>query len=61
VPAEGLAAIDVEWLEAGGRMTCGVTRGELYCLGENGDRQLGNGTTVDSLVPVRVELERAGP
>jgi len=40
--------------------TCGVsTAGEAYCWGYNDNGQLGNGTFVDSRVPVLVSGERA--
>jgi alpha-tubulin suppressor-like RCC1 family protein len=43
-------------VSAGGNFTCGVTgAGALYCWGENGDGQLGNGTTTGSPQPVRVQ------
>jgi len=38
--------------------TCGVTTDHLaYCWGDNGDGELGDGTTTDHLVPTPV----AGP
>ena len=43
-------------LTAGGAHTCGRTddTDEMYCWGENGSGQLGDGTTVNRLVPVKV-------
>ena len=41
-------------LSAGGSHTCGVTVSGAYCWGANGNGQLGNGTTTDSAVPVKV-------
>jgi alpha-tubulin suppressor-like RCC1 family protein len=38
-----------------GGYACGVTiEGTAYCWGSNTDGQLGNGTTTDSAVPVKV-------
>ncbi|HEV8151175.1 MAG TPA: Ig-like domain-containing protein [Gemmatimonadales bacterium] len=42
-------------LSAGRNHTCGVTTGAaVYCWGANDHGQLGNGSTLDSAVPVRV-------
>jgi alpha-tubulin suppressor-like RCC1 family protein len=42
-------------VRAGGNHTCGVTAvGAAYCWGFNGYGQLGDGTTIDRLTPVRV-------
>ena len=49
--AGGLAFVS---LTAGGSHTCGVTVEATYCWGANGNGQLGNGTTTDSNVPVKV-------
>jgi len=42
-------------VNAGGFQTCGVTTdGTAYCWGRNSIGQLGNGTTTNSSVPVKV-------
>ena len=42
-------------LSAGGAHTCGVTpSGAIYCWGANGSGQLGDGTQIDRVAPVRV-------
>ena len=44
-----------ESISAGAGHTCGVTPdGSLYCWGRNDKGQLGDGTTVNRLTPVRV-------
>lgn len=37
------------------KVACGVASGEVYCWGDNSDGLLGNGTTTNSLTPVKVE------
>jgi alpha-tubulin suppressor-like RCC1 family protein len=42
-------------LATGGTSTCGLDgAGQTYCWGNNGNGQLGNGTTTSSLLPVAV-------
>jgi hypothetical protein len=41
---------------AGDLYTCGLTDGSPYCRGRNESGQLGNGTSINSPVPVRVEF-----
>ncbi len=36
---------------AGGYTTCGLRDGSLYCWGDNDEGQVGDGTTIDKLVP----------
>jgi alpha-tubulin suppressor-like RCC1 family protein len=46
---------DVRLIAAGGRSTCAVTAdNQVYCWGKNNYGQLGDGTTTDSLLPVKV-------
>jgi len=45
-------------IEAGSDTTCAITRtDELYCWGGNAFGQVGDGTRVDRLVPVRIALD----
>ena len=41
-------------ISAGGNSTCVIESGAVKCWGRNGDGQLGNSSTVDSLAPVAV-------
>jgi len=42
-------------MATGGTFTCGLTpAGQTYCWGNNGNGQLGNGTTTSSASPVAV-------
>jgi len=43
-------------VSSGENHTCGINSdGDLYCWGKNGNGQLGNGTTSDSHVPIKLE------
>jgi len=49
------AGVSFKAVTAGTAQTCGVTAaGVAYCWGANGSGQLGDGTTTDRLIPVRV-------
>ncbi|MDB5159900.1 MAG: hypothetical protein JWO99_163 [Candidatus Saccharibacteria bacterium] len=39
-----------------GATSCVIASGAPYCWGSNPDGQLGNGTTIDSLIPVAVDM-----
>jgi alpha-tubulin suppressor-like RCC1 family protein len=57
-PLAGKQFIDIS---AGYAHTCAITTdGEAYCWGYNGRGALGDGTTIDSWVPVRVSGELLG-
>ena len=48
---------DVKWVDANGKSCVIVTNdGELYTWGTNYDGNLGNGTTTNSYVPVKIEV-----
>jgi len=54
-PMGGNAALTFETLSAGQRHTCAIARTKrLYCWGDNRFGQLGDGTTTQRVVPVRV-------
>ena len=55
VPVEVLGINDATQITAGGDHTCALRQtGTITCWGNNGDGQLGNGTTSSSTVPVEV-------
>jgi alpha-tubulin suppressor-like RCC1 family protein len=58
VSVTGLSEVRAISAAAGGGLhTCAVTiGGDVYCWGENGAGQLGNGNTTNSLVPTQVNL-----
>jgi serine/threonine-protein kinase len=41
-------------MATGGRHNCAVRDERLYCWGDNGDGELGNGTLMESFSPVLV-------
>jgi alpha-tubulin suppressor-like RCC1 family protein len=52
---EGVDGIDFSEVSAGDRHSCALsTAGKAYCWGFNGDGQLGNGTNINSDLPVSV-------
>lgn len=59
VPQTG-ALIGFTKIAAGNGFTCGISvEGRTFCWGRNNKGQLGNGSTVDSAIPVRVQLPSA--
>ncbi len=56
LPAVG----DITSIDAGYDMSCGIYQGNIYCWGKNENGQLGNGTTNDSVRPVRVHNSSDG-
>ena len=58
-PVKVFGGLQFASLETGGEHTCGVTdNGEAYCWGRNFAGQLGDGTTIDRLLPTRVASEQ---
>jgi len=53
---------DIEFssISAGSSHTCGVTQGEVYCWGINSSGQVGDGTTISTIVPVKVVQAEGG-
>lgn len=49
-------AIDGQYLSGGGRHTCGFSGDRPFCWGSNDSGQLGDGTNLDSAIPVAVAL-----
>ncbi len=47
-------------IEGGGRSGCQAVGTDAFCIGENDDRELGDGTDTDRATLVRVDLELAG-
>ena len=54
-----LAGKTVTAISTGGSHTCAVAEGRAYCWGSNHSGELGNNSTVDSLVPVAVDVSGA--
>ena len=50
-----MAGKDVTAISAGSSHTCAIANGEAYCWGDNSAGQLGNNTTTQSNVPVKVQ------
>lgn len=49
------ANLNAEKSASGTLRTCGVLSASVYCWGSNSSGQLGNGTTTDSTIPVKVQ------
>jgi serine/threonine-protein kinase len=59
-PMGGRQPLAFQMLSAGESHTCGVaTTGRLYCWGDNRFGQLGDGTTTQRVVPVRVDVDES--
>lgn len=56
IPASEMAGKNVTAIAAGTNHTCAIAEATVYCWGKNDVGQLGNGTTVNSLVPVKVYM-----
>ena len=54
-PGNVLAGKTITSIALGVYYTCAVADGQAYCWGYNGEGQLGNNTTTDSLVPIAVD------
>lgn len=56
VPASEMVGKNVTAIAAGTNHTCAIAEATVYCWGKNSSGQLGNGTTIDSLAPVKVYM-----
>lgn len=56
---DGLAGLTVQDLSVGAFNTCAIASSRVFCWGWNPDGQIGDGTTVNKLVPTK--LPTAGP
>ena len=54
VPVNVLGISGGTTIVAGGNHTCVLTGGDVWCWGQNSQGQLGDGTTADRNVPVKV-------
>ncbi len=59
-PISVSGGLSFAFVDGGGAHTCGLTeRGDAYCWGYNGFGQLGDGSTTNTIRPVRVSKPRA--